>query len=107
MVHARHPVKTAALKVELAENAAKLARLQTWSEGSAAWPQASADWVHSAGGGVCLRATTWRPRASACFFHPYHRAATPHLGVEMRDDWAAARPANRRQSRHLSQVGGR
>jgi hypothetical protein len=33
MVHAQAPVKTGPLKERLAENAAKLARLQTWLEG--------------------------------------------------------------------------
>jgi hypothetical protein len=66
MAHAKHRVKIAALKAKLAGDAEKLARLQTWHAGPAAWAAGQAgDWVHSAGGGACLRAATWRPKTTA------------------------------------------
>jgi hypothetical protein len=38
-VHEKHRVKPATLKAKLAEDAAKLAPLQTWPEGPAPWPR--------------------------------------------------------------------
>jgi hypothetical protein len=75
MLHAKHQVKTAALKKKLGGVCREACSVP-------------GDWIHCAGGGACLTATTLRPkRSQRLLLLPDHHLATPQLSLVVGRHW--------------------